>query len=123
MLLAEDGPDNQRLIAHILRKAGATVHVVGNGRLALEALRETRGSGEAYDLVVMDMQMPEMDGYTATRTLREEGFTLPVLALTAHAMEGDRELCIEAGCDDYGAKPIDRHRLVSQCARLMGVGV
>ncbi len=120
VLLAEDGPDNQRLIAHVLRKAGAEVVVVENGALAVEAVHEASASGHPYELIVMDMQMPEMDGYTATRTLREAGVTAPILALTAHVMSGDRQLCLDAGCDDYGAKPIDRHRLIAQCAALLG---
>ncbi len=125
VLLAEDGPDNQRLITHFLSQAGATVHVVENGRLAVNELskKEVAGStGETdrYDLVLMDMQMPEMDGYTATRTLRSLGCRLPVIALTAHAMRGDRERCLQAGCDDYSTKPINRDELIKACAKWAG---
>jgi len=120
VLLAEDGPDNQKLIAHLLRKAGAEVKVVANGALAVRAVQDAAVSGTPFELIVMDMQMPEMDGYTATRTLRNQGVSIPILALTAHVMAGDRQQCLDAGCDDYGAKPIDRHKLIAQCATLLG---
>ena len=108
ILLVEDGADNQRLIAMILRKAGAEVEVVEDGLAALDAMR----SDAPFDLVLMDMAMPVMDGYTATRTLREMGFETPIIALTAHALTGEREKCIAAGCDDYATKPIDKPRLL-----------
>lgn len=119
ILLAEDGPDNQRLIGHHLRQAGAIVDTAADGAEAVDMIRHALEASVRYDLVVMDMQMPVMDGYEATRTLRAAGCGLPILALTAHAMRGDRDRCLEAGCSDYATKPIDRHRLVAQCAALI----
>ncbi|HTN75286.1 MAG TPA: ATP-binding protein, partial [Pirellulaceae bacterium] len=112
ILLAEDGPDNQRLIAMMLRKAGAQVAVADHGLKALEAIETLATQGQAFDVILMDMQMPVMDGYTATATLRSRGYTGIVIALTAHAMQGDREKCLEAGCSHFATKPIDRQRLV-----------
>jgi PAS domain S-box-containing protein len=108
ILLAEDAPDSQRLLAFFLRKAGANVEVVDNGRLACERVREALEVGASFDLIVMDMQMPEMDGYQATVRLRSMGVRTPILALTAHSMDGDRERCLDVGCTDYLAKPIER---------------
>ncbi|WP_291157261.1 ATP-binding protein [Gemmatimonas sp. UBA7669] len=117
ILLAEDGEDNQRLIAILLRAAGAEVTIVRNGREALEALDWARAAGAPFDVLLTDMQMPEMDGYTLARTLRDAGNTIPVIALTAHAMAEDRQRCLDAGCDDYASKPIDRTALLTTLAR------
>ncbi|MCC5786072.1 MAG: response regulator [Phycisphaerales bacterium] len=116
VLVAEDGPDNQRLIQHLLSKAGASVTLVDNGREAVEAYR---AKPDRFSLILMDMQMPEMDGYEAARALRKLGCTLPIVALTANAMEGDRAECIEAGCTDYATKPIDPATLIELCRSLV----
>lgn len=115
VLLVEDGPDNQRLIATYLTRAGAHVEIAGHGRIALAMLDRAEREGGAFDLIVTDMQMPEMDGYTLAREIRSRGDATPIVALTAHALGDERDRCIEAGCDAYLTKPIDRHSLVRAC--------
>ena len=106
ILLAEDNPVNQKLAKIMLTKAGYQVEVANNGREAVEKFSK---SPEDFDLIFMDVQMPEMDGMEATQTIRNKGFdTIPIVAMTAHAMKGDREKCLEAGMDDYTTKPIKR---------------
>jgi two-component system, sensor histidine kinase len=122
ILLAEDGPDNQRLIAHILGKAGAEVTVVDNGKKAVDAAEAALQAGHPFNLILMDMQMPVMDGYEATTTLREHGYTGWIVALTAHAMASDRQKCINAGCNDYASKPIQRKEFFATLAKYIGEG-
>lgn len=116
ILLAEDNPVNQKLAMRVLEKQGHHVEVVPNGKLALEALE-----AKPFDLVLMDVQMPEMDGLTATRLLREKengsNTRIPVVALTANAMKGDREKCLDAGMDSYVSKPIHVVELLNEVAR------
>jgi signal transduction histidine kinase/HPt (histidine-containing phosphotransfer) domain-containing protein len=114
VLLAEDGRENQVVICAYLRKAGLDVTVANDGREAVELAR----SG-SFDLVLMDMQMPHLDGYGAASKLRQGGFTLPIVALTAHAMSEDRKKCITAGCTDYLSKPVSRNDLLEMVRRYL----
>ena len=122
ILLVEDGIDNQRLISMHLRKAGAEVSVAENGRIGVDAVLGAEAAGKAFDLVLMDMQMPELDGYGATSELRRKGQTLPVVALTAHAMAEDRGKCLAAGCTDYLSKPVEKGLLLRTIARYLPEG-
>ena len=115
VLLAEDGVDNQRLLAAYLRQAGLDVTVVGNGRDAVEtALRRE------FELVLMDIQMPVLDGVAATQMLRGAGYSRPIVALTANVMKSDVQRYREIGCDDVLAKPVERERFYQVIAALVG---
>jgi signal transduction histidine kinase/CheY-like chemotaxis protein len=117
ILLAEDGLDNQRLIAFHLTRAGANVEIANNGLIAMEKALTASRAGMGFDIVLMDIEMPEMDGLTATRNLRESRYDGKIVALTAHAMAGDRDRCLEAGCDDYLTKPINKQKLIEMCTQ------
>ncbi len=115
--MADDGPDNRRLLEYFLRHAGAEVTVTDNGQAAMELALAAERDGRPYAVILMDMQMPVLDGYGATELLRSLGYTRPIIALTAHAMTSDREKCLKAGCTDYAAKPINRIELLAQIAK------
>ena len=118
---AEDGPDNQKLIQFHLKRAGAEVTLFDNGLLCLQSLCQDGDPTHPMvtpapcDLILTDMQMPEMDGYTLANQLRSKGWKGPIIALTAHAMEGEDLPCLDAGCDAYATKPIDRDHLIEVC--------
>jgi CheY-like chemotaxis protein len=111
ILLAEDNPVNQRLATKLLEKRGHKVAVTATGREAFQRIQE-----EAFHVVLMDVQMPDMDGLEATVLIREwekkRGTRIPIIALTAHSMKGDRERCLAAGMDTYVTKPFDAARLI-----------
>jgi len=119
LLLVEDGLDNQRLISLLLSKAGANVSLAENGRVAINRVLAAVDEGHPFDLILLDMQMPVLDGYEAARELRAMGIATPIIALTAHAMAGDREKCLEVGCDEYLSKPIDRAVLLKLASRYL----
>jgi CheY-like chemotaxis protein len=107
ILLAEDGSDNQKLISSFLREAGAQVTIVENGRLARDAVLQAAKARLPFDVVLMDVQMAEMDGCAAASAIRDQGFKMPMIALTAYAMLADRERCLTAGFNAFVTKPID----------------
>ena len=111
ILLVEDNPVNQKVASILLKKMGLSVDIANNGLEAIEAVQQKN-----YDLILMDCQMPEMDGFEATRQIREmekkgQIKKLPIIAMTANAMEGDREECLAAGMDEYITKPVNKDKL------------
>lgn len=120
ILIAEDNRINQMFMTELVRSCGCTCDVVENGAEALAAIQRKN-----YDLILMDCQMPEMDGFTATRELRrrlaakELPQWTPVIAVTANAVKGDRERCLESGMDDYLAKPVQIHQLKSKLQQFL----
>jgi PAS domain S-box-containing protein len=124
ILLAEDNAANQKLTQLQLQKLGCAAQTVGNGSEAVLAVQEFAAAGKSYDLVLMDCQMPEMDGFEATRAIRAfeqaHGAHVPIVAMTANALQGDREKCIQAGMDDYLTKPVVMGALRTILARWLG---
>jgi two-component system cell cycle response regulator DivK len=116
ILLVEDNEMNRDMLSRRLSRRGFEVGIAVDGREGVE-----QATAGGYDLVLMDMSLPEIDGWEATRQLRANPATesLPIIALTAHAMAGDREKAIEAGCDDYDTKPIELARLLSKIEALL----
>ncbi|HTO08842.1 MAG TPA: ATP-binding protein [Myxococcota bacterium] len=116
VLVAEDGVDNQRLIQRLLSRVGLELEFASDGRSAIDQALAAEREGRPFGAVLMDMQMPEIDGYAATQALRDAGFTRPIIALSAHAMIEDRERCLACGCNAFAAKPFDRRALVELLA-------
>ena len=114
ILVVDDSLDNQRLVATLLRRAGASVEVVDSGKGALDAVARA-GVERAFDVILLDMQMPDLDGYATARELHARGYRGRIVALTGNAHDHDRDRCIAAGCDDYAIKPIARERLLAIC--------
>ena len=117
ILVVDDGPENRELVCLVLQEAGLTVEEAENGQIAVDMVARSR-----YDAVLMDMSMPVMDGYTATKLLRSRGVKLPIIALTAHAMKGFEQEILAAGCTGYVTKPIDIDLLLGTLAEKLGVG-
>jgi two-component system CheB/CheR fusion protein len=118
ILLVDDGRDNQRLLRMLLADAGAEVILAENGRIAVDI-----ATNQPFDLILMDMQMPVMDGYAATKELRNRGLTIPIIALTAHAMSDDRARCMACGCTYYLSKPIREETLLKTVGHHLGNGL
>ncbi len=116
ILLVEDNEMNRDMLSRRLQRKGYDVEIAIDGKDGIE-----KATSGGFDLVLMDMSLPEIDGWEVTRLLREEPGTkeLPIIALTAHAMEGDREKALDAGCDDYDTKPIELPRLLSKIEALL----
>ena len=117
VLIADDDKDCHILVTELFEKLGLEITIAADGKEAIEKTLEG-----PFDLIFIDIRMPHLDGLEATEVLREKGITIPIIALTAHAMEGDRELCLQAGCDDYLSKPIDREELLQILDKYLTVG-
>jgi CheY-like chemotaxis protein len=115
ILLVEDGATNRKLISLVLSRAGAEVATAENGEIGVN-----RARAQKFDVILMDMQMPVMDGYQATAALRRDGLQIPIIALTANSMKGDAEHCLAAGCSGFLSKPIDCDRLLNGVAQALG---
>jgi two-component system cell cycle response regulator DivK len=119
ILIVEDNPMNRDMLSRRLIRSGHLVVMAGDGRQGI-----TSAQTEHPDLILMDMSLPEIDGWEATRRLKSDKSTrrIPVIALTAHAMSSDRQKCMEAGCDDYDTKPVDYQRLTAKIQAVLQSG-
>ena len=118
VLLVEDGADNRRLVSVYLEGAGLHVDTAVDGASAITMIVAAEASGKGYDAVLMDMQMPEVDGYTATAEVRHRGLRdLPIIAFTANVMAGEKQKCLDSGCTDYTTKPVDPDALIRTLAK------
>jgi two-component system, cell cycle response regulator DivK len=114
ILIVDDNEDNRDVLSRRLQKRGYHVTSAGDGQAGV-----TQATNDSPDIILMDMNMPEMDGWDATRLIREQGIAVPVIALTAHAMQGDRERALEAGCTDYHTKPVEIEKLLALIEKLL----
>jgi CheY-like chemotaxis protein len=112
VLLVEDSIVIRKLISLFLQKTGADVSVDSNGEKTILSAQQAESEGKPFDVILMDLQMPVLDGLSATRMLREQGYSCPIIALTAHAMKGDKEKFLDAGCDSYLTIPVQQNKLV-----------
>jgi CheY-like chemotaxis protein len=119
ILVVEDNRTTQNVLRHILVDAGAEVSLAENGEVGRDLTLSAKQVNRPFALVLMDMQMPKMDGYAATRELRAMGYTGAIVAITAHCMQGDREKCMASGCDDFIAKPVERDSFLATCTKWM----
>lgn len=119
VLLADDGADNQLLVSLILRRAGYEVTVAGDGQRACELALAAWREGHPFDVVLMDMEMPVMNGFSATTLLRQARYPGLVIALTGHSEASDRDACLAAGCDEHLGKPVLRLPLLDRMAHWM----
>lgn len=118
ILLVEDGADNQRLLRTMLENDGAAVTVATCGRDAIKSAFDDADQPQ-FDLILMDIMLPDLDGYATTSYLRLKGYDRPIVALTAESNGGQRNTCIEAGCDEYISKPVDRHTLIEKIVAVL----
>jgi CheY-like chemotaxis protein len=117
ILVVDDRRDVRHFSQHFLEKAGTRVSTAEDGQQGIDTALSARESGEPFDLIVMDMQMPVVDGLNAVAELRSAGIEVPIIALTADAMKGDRDKCLNGGCDDYLSKPIDQSKRIFMVAK------
>jgi len=119
MLIVDDAQENRMLLRHIFKRTGALIEFAHDGQQGIDAINDAIKGNTPYEIILMDMQMPVLDGYHATVQLRKQGLTIPIIALTAHALDGDREHCLNAGCDEYLSKPVNKELLLKTCLRLL----
>ena len=119
ILLVDDRVELRMLLRRILTRIGIEIVEAENGHRAIEAVASARAAGSPFDAVLMDVAMPHLDGLDATRRMRAQGEMVPIIALTANAMSGDRDRCLEAGCDDYLTKPFKAHDVIAAIERAL----